>query len=268
MKPIYSLLLIFFLAACSNDPQKDDSPPVATIPPPTQISYSLLKVYPHDTSAYTQGLQFVNGFLYEGTGNPDSVPNKSKLRKVDYSSGKILKETSLPGILFGEGITVLGDKIYQLTWQNKKGFVYNFSDFKLIKEFSYDIEGWGLTNDGKNLIVTDGSSNIYFWDPETLKEIKRINVQDNTGMKNNLNESEYINGYIYVNIYTTNEILKVDPITGNVIGRIDLSDLKKNYPELGSPHSDVLNGIAWDSSGNRLFITGKYWSKMFEIRLN
>lgn len=268
MKPIYSLLLIFFLAACGNDPEKDESSTIETIPAPAQISYSLLKVYPHDTSAYTQGLQFVNGFLYEGTGNPDSVPNKSKLRKVDYASGKILKETSLPGILFGEGVTVLGDKIYQLTWQNKKGFVYNFSDFKLIKEFSYDIEGWGLTNDGKNLIVTDGSNNIYFWDPETLKEIKRISVQDNAGMKSNLNESEYINGFIYANVYQTDDVLKIDPATGNVVGRIDFSELKKTYPELQAPPSDYLNGIAWDSSGNRIFITGKRWSKMFEIRLN
>ncbi len=268
MKFICTLLISFVFIACNNDPEKDKSNPVSTIPPPVQLSYSLMKVYPHDTSAYTQGLQYVNGFLYEGTGNPDSVPDKSKLRKVDYVTGKTVKEISLPGILFGEGITILGNKIYQLTWQNKKGFIYNFTDFKLIKGFSYDIAGWGLTNDGKNLIVTDGSSTIYFWDPETLKEIKRISVQDDAGMKNNLNELEYINGYIYANVYQTDYVLKIDPATGNVVGRIDFSELKKNYPELEAPPSDVLNGIAWDSTGNRLFITGKYWSKLFEIKLN
>ena len=268
MKPIYSLLLIFVLSACGNDPDKDNSSTVETIPPPVQISYSLLKVYPHDTSAYTQGLQFVNGFLYEGTGNPDSVPNKSKLRKVDYSSGKILKEISLPGILFGEGVTVMGNKIYQLTWKDKRGFIYQFADFKLIKEFSYELEGWGLTNDGKNLIVSDGSSTIYFWDPETMKELKRITVQDDAGMKNNINEMEYVNGSIFANVWQTDDILKIDPATGNVTGRLNMADLKKNYPELESPPSDVLNGIAWDSTGNRLFITGKYWPKLFEIKLN
>jgi glutaminyl-peptide cyclotransferase len=269
MRLLFTLLAFVFITACNNDPKTEEKSTVATIQPPTQLSYSLLKVYPHDTSAYTQGLQYAGGFLYEGTGNPGRVANISKLRKVEFTTGKILKETFIPGELFGEGITILGNKIYQLTWKDKKGFIYNFSDFKLIKEFSYDLEqGWGLTNDGTNLIVTDGSSNIYFWDPETLKEIKRISVQDDKGLKNNLNELEYINGYIYANVYETTDILKIDPATGNVIGRIDFSALQKSYPELESPPSDVLNGIAWDSSGNRLFITGKYWSKLFEIKLN
>lgn len=269
MRPIYSLAILLFLSACGNEPETEEKNPVATIPPPVQMSYSLLKVYPHDTTAYTQGLQYINGFLYEGTGNPERIPNRSKLRKVDYISGKVLKETFIPGEVFGEGITVLGDKIYQLTYKERKGFVYHFPDFKLIKEFTYNLEeGWGLTNDGKNLIVTDGSNNIYFWDPGTLKEVKRISVQDNAGMKNNLNELEYINGFIYANVYQTDDVLKIDPATGNVTGRIDFSALKKTYPELEAPPSDYLNGIAWDSLGNRLFITGKYWSKMFEIKLN
>lgn len=268
MRFLSVLFLAVLFASCNNDPKPGEANPAATIAAPAQLSYSLLKVYPHDTSAYTQGLQYVNGYLYEGTGNPEEIANKSKLRKVDFTTGKIIKEIYLPGPLFGEGVTVLGNKIYQLTWKDQKGFVYNFSDFKLLKEFSYMIAGWGLTNDGENLIVSDGSSTIYFWNPETLKEVKRISVQDNTGMRNNLNELEFINGYIFANIYQTDEIVKIDPSTGNIVGRLDFSDLKKSYPELLNDHVDVLNGIAWDSAGNRIFITGKYWPKLFEIKLN
>ncbi len=268
MKFISSLVLSFILISCNNDPETSDDNPVSTIPPPVQLSYSLLNVYMHDTSAYTQGLQYVNGYLYEGTGNPEQKPGRSKLRKVDYATGKILKEYSIPGSIFGEGITILGDKIYQITYREKKGFVYTLSDFKLIREFSFNTEGWGLTNDGTNLIMSDGSSNIFYWDPATLKEMKRLSIQDNNGLKNNINELEFINGYIYANVYQTDEILKIDPATGNVVGRIDFSNLKKIYPELNNPSVDVLNGIAWDSSSNHLFITGKYWPKLFEIKLN
>ncbi|MFT3845037.1 MAG: glutaminyl-peptide cyclotransferase [Lacibacter sp.] len=260
---------ILFTSCGSNSTQNDEQGPVSSVPPPTRLNYTLLKVHPHDTTAYTQGLQYIDGFLYEGTGNPEKVPNKSKLRKVDYTTGKILKETFIPGPLFGEGITMLQNKIYQLTWTEKKGYIYQFPEFKLIREFSFDLaEGWGLTNNGKELIVSDGSSNIYFWNPETLKETKRISVQDNNGLRNNLNELEYINGAIYANVYLTDEILKIDPETGNVTGSLDFSDLRKNFPELNNPSCDYFNGIAWDSSGNRIFVTGKYWPKLFEIKLN
>ena len=249
MRFIFILITAGFFASCNNDPKPGEANPVSTIPAPAQLSFSLLKVYPHDTSAYTQGLQYVNGYLYEGTGNPEEIANRSKLRKVDFTTGKIIKETFLPGMLFGEGVTILNNKIYQLTWKDRKGFVYSFPDFSLLKEFSYSIDGWGLTNDGRNLIVTDGSSNIYFWDAETMKEIKRISVQDNTGMRNNLNELELINGYIYANVYQTDEILKIDTANGNVVGRLDFSELKKSYPELLNEHVDVLNGIAMGQLG-------------------
>lgn len=269
MKHLHILVTLFILLnSCRNDTPDEVVNPISTIPAPKQLSYSILNVYPHDTSSYTQGLQYVNGVLYEGSGNPQRIKNKSKLRKVEYTTGKILKETFLPDILFGEGITVLGDKIYQLTYEEKRGFVYNLTDFKLLKEFSYTTQGWGMTNDGTHLLVSDGSNIIYFWDAETLNEVKRISVEDNTGLRNNINELEYINGFIYANVYLTDEVLKIDPATGIVTGKIDFSGLKSAYAELMNPPTDVLNGIAWDSSRNRLFITGKYWSKLFEVKLN
>lgn len=262
-----------FLLACNgcnnNTPDRQTAAdPVSTLPTPVQINYSLINVYPHDTASYTQGLEYLNGVLYEGTGNPGFRENISKLRKIDYKTGKALKEVALKGKLFGEGITVIGDKIYQITWQDKKAFVYSLSDFKLIKEFTYNTDGWGLTNDGKYLIMSDGSDKIYFRDPNTFQEITHISVQDKTGMRNNINELEYINGFIYANVYTTDEVLKIDPSNGHVVGKIDFSGLKNGYPELTQPPSDYFNGIAWDSTGNRIFVTGKYWSKMFEVRLN
>lgn len=275
MKNFTTAFIMILFSACSYncnndvpDSTKTNTSTVEALPAPVQLNYTLLNVYPHDTSSYIQGLQYVNGFLYEGSGNPRREYNRSKLRKVDYKTGKVLKETSIKGELFGEGITVMGDKIYQITWEDKKAFVYNLSDFKLVKEFSYNTNGWGLTNDGKYLIMSDGSDKIYFRDPNTFQEITHISVQDNTGLRNNINEMEYINGFIYANVYTTDEVLKIDPSNGHVVGKIDFSALKNDYPELKSPPSDYFNGIAWDSTGNRLFVTGKYWSKLFEVRLN
>jgi glutaminyl-peptide cyclotransferase len=266
MKNISLLLVLLNLSACTNNnPQSNDNNTTLTIPAAVQLSFTILKIYPHDTSAFTQGLQYVNGFLYEGTGEN----GRSTLRKTELTTGKVLKRIDLAKEYFGEGITVLGNKIFQITWQNKKGFVYNLSDLKLIKEFTYNIDGWGLTNDGSHLIVSDGSNNVYYWDPENLKEIKRISVQDQTGLKNNLNELEFINGFVYANVWQTDEILKIDTATGNVVGKLDLSNLKKSYPELVDENNNkVLNGIAWDSSTKRIFITGKNWPKLFEIKLN
>ncbi|MFN8265290.1 MAG: glutaminyl-peptide cyclotransferase [Chitinophagaceae bacterium] len=258
-------LLPTLLVACNNQTESDNDDNASAIPPPASLSYAVLKVHPHDTASFTQGLQFLNGFLYEGTG----LEGHSVLYKTEIETGKALQTHKLGNEFFGEGITILNDKIYQLTWQNKKGFVYNLPDFKQLSEFTYNIEGWGITNDGTNLIVSDGSNVIYFWNPSTFKEVKRISVQDNTGLRNNLNELEFINGFIYANVWQTNEVLKIAPATGNVVGKIDFSQLKNDYPELKDEYgNNVLNGIAWDSTGNRLFITGKRWSKLFEVRLN
>jgi glutaminyl-peptide cyclotransferase len=266
-----AFVFVLLLNSCTNgttDKPANDDGSISTLPAPSQITYALLNVYPHDTDAYTQGLQYVNGLLYEGTGNPDSGENISKLRKVDYKTGKVLKETAIKGTLFGEGITVMGDKIYQITWREKKCFVYNLNDFKLIKEFTYNTDGWGLTNDGKYLIMSDGSDKIYFRDPDTFHEITHVSVQDHTGLRNNINELEYINGFIYANVYMTEDVLKIDPSNGHVVGKINFGSLKNDFPELNGPNVDYFNGIAWDSTGNRIFVTGKYWSKLFEVRLN
>ena len=265
----FSLLL---LAACSDGPEKEETQTTvpSTLPAPTSITYNLVKDYPHDTSSFTQGLIFYKGVLYESTGNPNNALNNgSWAGPVDLASGKQTKKITLPADVFGEGITILNDKLYQITWENRKGFVYDLGTFKKIKEFNYNHEGWGITNNGKELIVSDGSSNMYFWDPETLKEIRRISIQDENGLRNNINELEFINGAVYANVWQSNEILKIDPSTGNVIGKLDLTSVKQSYPELsgGSNSDKVLNGIAWDSSGQRLFITGKNWSKLFELKL-
>ena len=264
-------VIVFFSLSCSNETQNGDtSGTAANIDAPAQINYKLLKDYPHDSSSFTQGLVFSNGTLYESTGNPEgTLNNGSWVGTVDLATGKQNKQAMLDAAFFGEGITILNNKIYRLTWQNKKGYVYDAASFKLLNEFSYDHEGWGITHNGKELIVSDGSSSIYFWDPATCKEIRRISVQDNNGLKNNINELEFINGFIYANVWQTNDILKIDPETGNVVGLLNLEAIKQQYPELnGLSDSDkVLNGIAYDSSSNRLFITGKNWSKLFEIQL-
>jgi glutaminyl-peptide cyclotransferase len=264
-------IALLLLNACNNGSENEEQQvTVPGLPSPTGISYSLVKDYPHDTASFTQGLIYYKGILYESTGNPNtSLNNGSWVGPVDLKTGKQTKKVTLSSDFFGEGITILNDKVYHITWENRKGFVYDLTTFRKLEEFSYNHEGWGITNNGKELIVSDGSSNLYFWDPETLKEIRRISVQDNNGLRNNINELEFINGAVYANVWQTNEILKIDPATGNVTGKLDMSSLKQSYPELmgGNESEKVLNGIAFDSTGNRLFVTGKNWSKLFEIKL-
>ncbi|NCU05846.1 MAG: glutaminyl-peptide cyclotransferase [Chitinophagaceae bacterium] len=269
----YCLPLSVLLFISCGDETESSEPQISLndIAAPAAISYNLVKDYPHDTASFTQGLIYYNGILYESTGNPgNSLNNGSWVGPVDLNTGKQTKKAILPADIFGEGITILNDKVYQITWESRKGYVYDLKTFNKIKEFSYNHEGWGITNNGKELIVSDGSSNLYFWDPETLKETRRISIQDNNGLRNNINELEFINGSVYANVWQTNDILKIDPATGNVTGRLDLSKLKQQYPELmGNNDSEkVLNGIAWDSSSNHVFVTGKNWSKLFVITLN
>lgn len=224
-------------------------------------SYRIVNVYPHDPQAFTQGLVYHNGELYEGTG----LRGRSSLRRVNLETGKVLQIENLDPRYFGEGITLWNDRIIQLTWTSQIGFVYDRETFKKLREFTYPTEGWGITHDGARLIISDGTDTLYFWDPETLEEIGRIQVRDRDRPIARLNELEYVNGEILANVWQTNLIARISPETGQAIGWIDLTGLL-NPQDLTQP-VDVLNGIAYDREGDRLFITGKLWPKLFEIEL-
>ena len=234
---------------------------------PDIYTYKIINTYPHDIKAYTQGLEYYNGFLYEGTGRKGT----STIRKVELKTGKVLQQHDLSEEYFGEGITLFNNKLYQLTWQSGIGFVYNLETFEFEKEFKYtkSREGWGLTNNGEKLIKTDGTERIWFLNPETLLEESYIEAYTNKQKVEKLNELEYINGKIYVNIWQKNSILIVNPTSGKVEGVANLNSLKtKILQEQKLDDSDeVLNGIAFDKATNRIFVTGKHWSKLYEIEL-
>ncbi len=222
--------------------------------------YRIVNVYPHDPKAFTQGLIFEDGVLYEGTG----LYGKSELRKTELETGKILKSLRLPAQYFGEGITIWKKEIIQLTWREKKGFVYGKETFDLAREFSYPTEGWGLTHDDKNLIMSDGSSYLYFLNPQSFKQTGRIEVIDNGFPVANLNELEYVRGKILANVWLTNRIAIISPDTGAVEAWLDLSALTHT---LRLSKGNVLNGVAYDSEHDRLFVTGKFWPELFEIQI-
>jgi glutamine cyclotransferase len=224
-------------------------------------TYKIKKTYPHDRSAFTQGLSYGDGFFYESTG----LRGRSSLRRVEVETGAVLQQTSLLPEYFGEGIAVLGDRIYQLTWTSGVGFVYDKKTLALLQEFRYGIEGWGMTHDGKSLIVSDGSPTLYYWDPKTFQEVKRLTVRDGGKPVTNLNELEIVEGEIYANVWQTDRIARVSPVTGEVLGWIDLGGLLTAPDREGS--EDVLNGIAYDAQQKRLFVTGKLWPKVFEIEV-
>ena len=230
---------------------------------PKLLQYTIVNTYPHDIQAYTQGLEFYRDTLYESTGQKGA----SFLRKYDYKTGKVFKQTDLEAIYFGEGITIINNKIFQLTWQEKTGFVYNVNTFKLQKSFKYDkdIEGWGLTNDGKYIYQSDGSEKIWKMDPNTLKMISYINAYSLSTKVTAVNELEWIEGKIYGNVYQKDAIAVINPQTGAVEGILNLADLKTKITQL--PDTDVLNGIAYNPKTKTIFVTGKNWDKMFEIRI-
>ena len=237
--------------------QRGDS----SIPTVPVYGYKIIKAFPHDPEAFTQGLVFHQGVLYEGTG----LLGKSSLRKVDPETGHILKQVRLPAPLFGEGITLWGDKVIQLTWKSGIGLVYDRETFRLLKKFNYFSEGWGITQNGKQLIMSNGTSFLYFWDPLRLKEVKRIQVRDRGAPVTMLNELEYIKGEIFANVYLTDRIVRISPETGRVTGWIDLKGLLSSDNRTGK--EDVLNGIAYDARKDRIFVTGKFWPKLYAIRL-
>jgi glutamine cyclotransferase len=221
----------------------------------------VVNVYPHDPEAYTQGLVYHGGFLYEGTG----LQGHSTIRKVELKTGKVQKSHHLAAKYFGEGITICKNKLIQLTWQSNTGFIYDLQTFRLLGTFSYQTEGWGITFDGKHLIMSDGTAALRFLDPRTFKIMKQIEVLDRGNILPNINELEYIKGEIYANVWGTGYIVRISPRTGQVLGWIDLRVL---YSLVGNSRKiDVLNGIAYDAQGDRLFVTGKYWPNIFEIRL-
>jgi glutamine cyclotransferase len=227
--------------------------------------YTILNTYDHDSNAYTQGLEFHKGILLEGTGQN----GESTLRKTDYKTGTVSKSIPLSPDYFGEGITVFNGKIFQLTWKNKIGFIYNADTFVQEKTFNYfaDIEGWGLTHNDKHLIMSDGTNKIYFLDPETQKMVRSINVYSDTNAIPDLNELEWIDGKIWANIYQKDAVVIINPENGAVEAVINFSELKtKNKKEL-TDGDDVLNGIAYNPTTKTVFITGKNWDKMFEIKL-
>ncbi|HEV2832630.1 MAG TPA: glutaminyl-peptide cyclotransferase [Hanamia sp.] len=269
-------LFFLLLFSCNNNASSDydktlPMPKTYNIPAPSAIIFTVDAVHPHDPSAFTQGLEFFKGKLYEGTGEL----GKTRLRIVDIQSGIAEKDHKIPDeSIFGEGVTILNNKLYQLTWQNKKIFVYNLNDItQPINTLNWSREGWGATNDGKNIIISDGTSQLFFTEPDENKKEMKINkiltVISNRGEVDSLNELELIDGYVYANRWLTDEIVKIDTANGHVVGVINLKGLLQQYaPGVSVNDGAVLNGIAYDSATKKIYITGKDWPKLFEIKLN
>jgi len=226
-----------------------------------EYGYEVIHTYHHDPLAFTQGLFYLNGFLYEGTG----LEEQSSIRKVKLETGEVLEKRDIPGQYFGEGIVNWKNRLLELTWTTHVGFIYDLLSFAPKSQFQYPGEGWGLTQDGKRIIMSDGTADLRFWDPETLKEIGRVHVTADGEPVKDLNELEWVKGEVYANVWQTDRIARIDPANGKVVGWIDCTNLLT--PEDRTPETDVLNGIAYDAKGDRLFVTGKRWPKLFEIRL-
>ena len=266
---VVSLISSFtFLFVCCKpkDQVKVEPPPIETqTPPPPVLGHTIMQVYPHDTSFYTQGLTFYKGELYEGTGDPGYV-GQTRLMKIDLKTGKALKKISLSDKYFGEGITILRDTIYQLTWQQNVVFVYTLKDFQKVKEYKISTEGWGITNDGQRLIVSVGSGVLYFYDHSTFILLSKSSIMEGNNQVFNLNELEYIDGFVYANQYEYPYILKIDPAAARVVAKYDVTDLW-NRVKVIDPTVEVPNGIAYDSTTKKIYVTGKYWPELYEIQL-
>ncbi len=236
----------------------------ATAADPVPVyTYEIVRAWPHDRGAFTEGLSWLQGGLLESTG----VENTSYLRKVDLATGQVRQEVKLPPQYFGEGSVALGDKVYQLTWKAQKGFVYNLATLEEQAEFSYAGEGWGLTTDGHSLIMSNGSNQLQFLDPATFQVTRTLSVFSQGRPLKELNELEYVKGEIFANIWQYPLVARIDPASGRLLGLIDFSGLLGPADAAGNPAPDVLNGIAYDAKDDRLFVTGKYWPKLFEVRL-
>jgi glutamine cyclotransferase len=258
--PVSVFLLILMSSAlatrCAGQSQAH-TPPAA----PPEYTFKVVHAFPHDPNAFTQGLVFHDGFLYEGTG----LNGRSSLRKVRLETGEVLQRTDLPGEFFGEGIAILNNQVFQLTWQSQAGFVYDLGDFHPLRRFSYLGEGWGLTAIGSDLYMSDGTAEIRVLDGRTLKEKRRLKVHDGSTAITRLNELEFVEGEIFANVWETDRVARISPQSGKVLGWIDLNGLLSAVYQ--KPADAVLNGIAYDAVAKRLFVTGKLWPNVFEIRL-
>jgi glutamine cyclotransferase len=257
------ILILGAFALCVIPASTDARPAVENPPAPAHDDrFQIIHVYPHDPNAFTQGLIYRDGHLYESTG----LNGKSSLRVVDLFTGQVLQKHDVAGEYFAEGLTDWGSTLIQLTWTSHKAFVYDLFSFSLLKTFDYQGEGWGLTHDQTQLILSDGTSYLKFLDPKSFRIIRRLQVTDESGkMVDNLNELEYVHGEVYANIWQTDRIARISPRTGKVLGWIDLAGIIAKR-ELHDPDA-VLNGIAYDAAGDRLFVTGKLWPKLFEIKV-
>ncbi|HTI11437.1 MAG TPA: glutaminyl-peptide cyclotransferase [Puia sp.] len=274
MKSAFLFIVVLgIFASCNNADRSNssgDGEKVADNTPPV-INYSVVQALPHDTASFTEGLLVHDGQIYESTGTEPGMPatRRSLFGIVDPKTGKISPKAELDrNKYFGEGIAFLKDKVYQLTWTTKIGFIYDAKTFKKTGEFNIPVkEGWGMTTDGSNLIMSDGSSNISYVDPTTFRLVKVVGVTDNNGPVSNINELELINGFLYANQWQTNYILKIDPSSGKVMGRLDLTSLA-NEAKNKSGSSDTLNGIAYDSATGKIYVTGKLWPNIYEIKFS
>jgi glutamine cyclotransferase len=252
-------LLLLVLAALAVVPAAS----TASAGPPAPVAgYRVIRAYPHDPNAFTQGLVYEHGFLYEGTGRQ----GQSSLRKVELETGTVVQSVSLDLRHFGEGIAIVDNRIYQLTWQTRTCFVYNKRTFTVLETFSYDGEGWGLTTDGQRLIMSNGTSTLAVRDPQTFAIVREIEVQDHGVAVERLNELEYIDGEVWANVWQTDRIARINPLTGEVTGWIDLTGLLAPADREGR-QVDVLNGIAYDAAAKRIFVTGKLWPKLYQIEI-
>ncbi|MEQ9376965.1 MAG: glutaminyl-peptide cyclotransferase [Imperialibacter sp.] len=249
------LIITVLAAACTSTDKKEEA--TSDI-----IDFKIHSQLPHDTGSFTEGFVVHNGKLYESTGEE----GHSWFGVLNIKTGKPEKKVDLAEEYFGEGITILNNKVYQLTWKNKQGFVYDLNTFEKVNEFTYETEGWGLTHDGKDLIMSDGKSSLFYLDSASLKVIKTLPVTYQGQPVTMINELEYVNGYIFANIWQTNSIVKIDPADGEVIGVLDLSALAEQA-RIKNPEVDVLNGIAWYEGTKSLLVTGKYWPTIYALKL-
>ena len=231
---------------------------------PVAYEYDVVKVYPHDPKAYTQGLIYQDGYMYEGTGQY----GESSIRKIDMKDGKTLSVLNIDNQLFGEGITIYKDKIYQITWRSRKGFIYDLKTFTLESTFHYNTEGWGITTAGNDLIMSDGSNKLYYMTPSNFNVVKTVEVYDHNGEVSQLNELEYIDGTLWANVWLTDRIVAIDPESGAVKGELNMKNLLSPADKATTDDKDdVLNGIAWNPEKGTFYVTGKRWPKMFEIKI-